>query len=136
MDLSPINIKKNCPCGRNKSYTDCCKLIHLDITKAQTAEDLMRSRYAAFTLGMGDYLFKSQSSKTRVEADKEAIQKWSKSVQWMSLDILNTTQGLANDTYGTVEFKAFFMERGKLDVIHENSTFGIENGHWVYVDAI
>ena len=38
---------KNCPCGREKRYIDCCKLSHEDLASVKTAEDLMRSRYTA-----------------------------------------------------------------------------------------
>jgi SEC-C motif-containing protein len=125
----------NCPCGRNKAYAECCQRIHDNMSMAITAEDLMRSRYSAFTLCLGDYLFESHHSKNRVVADKLNIEKWAKSVQWMSLEVLDTSNGLVNDEFGTVEFKAFFIEAGKLQIIHENSTFSKENGHWVYVDA-
>ncbi len=131
--MIPINA---CPCGRNKWYTECCEPNHKNVKQAKTAEDLMRSRYTAFTLGKGDYLFKSQSSQTRKSTDIKPIEKWAKSVQWMKLDVLNTTKGGENDTEGTVEFNAYFMEGGKLDTIHENSLFTKENGHWVYVDAV
>lgn len=36
-------------------------------------------------------------------------------------------------TETTVEFKAFFMENGNVDVIHENSVFCKEKDHWVYL---
>lgn len=127
---------KSCPCGRSKPYDHCCGLVHKDIQLAKTAEDLMRSRYTAFTLGDGDYIFESHYSKTRKLSEKKSIQNWAKSVQWMKLDVLNTTKGGVNDTEGTVEFKAYFIEAGKLDTIHENSLFTKENGHWVYVDAV
>jgi len=32
-----------------------------------------------------------------------------------------------------VEFKTFFMEKGGMNVIHENSTFFKEKGCWVYL---
>ena len=127
---------RNCPCGHLKPYEECCKIIHIDIKKAITAEDLMRSRYAAFALGNGDYLFNSHDAKTRITADKKAIENWAKSVQWMSLEIINSTLGTESDATGTVEFKAFFIEAGKLDTIHENSKFRKENDHWVYVDRV
>lgn len=130
-----MRIKTNCPCGRKKLYAQCCEMIHKDIFNAKTAEDLMRSRYTAFTLGDVDYLMASQHSSTKEEAQKEEIQNWAKSVQWMKLDVLNRTKGLENDTVGTVAFKAFFKEGGRLDEIHENSTFCKENGHWVYLGS-
>lgn len=127
---------KNCTCNRKKPYLECCYLIHKGAKKAVTAEELMRSRYAAFTEGNGDYLMESHSVKTRVLKDKKPIENWAKSVTWLHLDILNSSEGNAGDTHGTVEFKAFFMEQGKMDVIHENSSFIMENGKWVYVGVV
>tara|TARA_R110002050_G_scaffold20348_1_gene57625 strand:+ start:14479 stop:14829 length:351 start_codon:yes stop_codon:yes gene_type:complete len=115
---------------------DCCYLIHQGSVKAITSEDLMRSRYTAFTKGLGDYLNESHSVNTRVEKDKKLIENWAKSVTWLHLDVLNTTAGMEGDASGTVEFKAFFVDHGKMDVIHENSKFAIENGKWVYVGVV
>ncbi|PNW28675.1 YchJ family protein [Formosa algae] len=125
-----------CPCCSGKSYEACCELAHLDILQVQTAEALMRSRYSAFVLANGDYLMKSHHKSTRPTKEQKAIVKWAKSVDWIRLNILNTTKGLANDTEGTVEFKAMFQERGELQMIHENSRFINDNGCWYYIDAL
>lgn len=126
----------NCPCGRRKALVDCCGLIHVDIHKAITAEDLMRSRYSAFTKANGDYLMLSHHSTTRPIKEKEAIVAWAKSVTWVKLEVLKTGLGLESDLEGVVEFKAHFIEDGQADVIHETSFFNRENGHWVYVKGI
>jgi len=128
--------QKNCNCGRPKSYKDCCGVIHSQKIKANTAEDLMRSRYTAFTLGDGDYLMRSQHSKTRNLKEKKEITKWAKSVNWIRLEVLKTSKGLSSDMLGTVEFKAFFFESGSVQMIHENSSFEKEGGYWVYVGAV
>ena len=54
---------------------------------------------------------------------------------WLKLEVLNTVKGSKTDSIGTVEFKAYFMENGKIDVIHENSSFCKENKHWIYLKA-
>ena len=116
---------KNCPCGRNKVYSDCCKQAHKNILSVKTAEDLMRSRYSAFVLANIDYLMSSWSSKTcdsSAKAKKE-LKNWTKSVTWVKLDVMNSNNGLENDTTGTVEFKAFYYENGSLECIQENSFF-------------
>jgi SEC-C motif-containing protein len=119
----------NCPCNPTKLYTECCKKAHQNILSVNTAEILMRSRYTAFVLADIDYLQKSHHSKNRPSNhEKKEILRWTKSVEWIRLEILNTTEN-------TVEFKAYFMENGKLDVIHENSFFCKENDHWVYKNA-
>ena len=61
-DLKNIS---NCPCGRNKTYENCCGKIHQNINKAKTAEDLMRSRYSAFTFANISYLKESHYSKNK-----------------------------------------------------------------------
>lgn len=127
---------KLCPCGMAIPYAECCGKVHQNIQEAVTAEDLMRSRFTAYTLADGDFLMKSHYSKTRPIHDKKEIVRWSKSVTWLRLEIINSTKGQANDSNGTVAFKAYFIDQGKIDIIHENSEFIKENGHWVYVDMI
>jgi SEC-C motif-containing protein len=77
----------NCPCGINKNYINCCEIAHNDLSAVQTAAQLMRSRYTAFTMANGDYLMKSHHSTTRPENEKKDIEKWAKSVNWIRLDI-------------------------------------------------
>ncbi|WP_282122795.1 YchJ family protein [Algibacter mikhailovii] len=123
----------NCYCGNLKDYVNCCEKIHKDLTNAKTAEQLMRSRYSAFVLANGDFLMKSHHSKTRPTSEKKAIIAWAKSVNWIKLEIIDTTMGLENDTNGTVTFNAYFYQHGKVDVIHEKSAFKKENKHWKYL---
>jgi SEC-C motif-containing protein len=118
-----------CPCNPNKKYSDCCKKAHQNINSVTSAEVLMRSRYSAFVLANIEYLQKSHHSTTRPsKQEKREIEKWTKSVNWLKLEILNST----NDT---VAFKAFFMENGSINVIQENSNFSKENGNWAYLGA-
>lgn len=123
----------NCHCGHKETYSNCCQKAHLDIACAQTAEHLMRSRYSAFVLANGDYLMQSHHSTTRPIKEKKDIVKWAKSVQWIKLEVLETSKGLRNDTEGTVTFNAYFYENGKVDVIHEKSAFLKENDLWMYI---
>lgn len=127
---------QNCPCGRLKNYTDCCGKAHQYIANAKTAEDLMRSRYVAFTMGNGDYLMESHHSMTRPIAMKNQIASWGKSVKWLKLEIVKTIDGRETDNDGIVEFKAHFIENSKKEIMHQRSKFTREYGHWVYVDEI
>ena len=45
-----------CPCGSGRPYEECCETYIEGRETAPTAEALMRSRYAAHTLGKYDYL--------------------------------------------------------------------------------
>jgi SEC-C motif-containing protein len=122
----------NCYCGNNSTYQKCCEVYHKNGGKTETAQQLMRSRYSAFVLANGDYLMETHHPKTRPLKEKKAMVSWAKSVQWIKLEILETSKGMQNDTEGIVTFNAYFYENGKVDVIHEKSTFIKENNYWKY----
>jgi len=124
-----------CPCGSKNEYSDCCGAIINGKRNASTAEELMRSRYSAFVKADIDYLMRSHHSKTRPLKERKDIETWTKSVQWMGLVILNTAAGQINDLKGHVEFRALYLESGRMEQIHENSLFEKENGKWVYVSG-
>ncbi len=123
----------NCYCGNNKSYKKCCEVFHLNGGQTETAQQLMRSRYSAFVLANGEYLMSTHHKSTRPTSEKKAIVTWAKSVEWIKLDVQDTTKGLEKDTKGTVTFSAYFYDNGSMDVIHEKSAFVKENNHWFYV---
>lgn len=123
----------NCYCGQIETYTNCCEKLHKNPKAAKTAEQLMRSRYSAFVLANGDYLMQTHHKTTRPLKEKKAIVKWAKSVNWIKLEILNTSQGKPNDKTGTVTFNAYFYENGKVDIIHENSAFIQQDQQWFYL---
>ncbi len=125
-------IMMTCYCGNTETFENCCAQAHQNINQADTAEKLMRSRYAAYATANGDYLMRSHHSSTCPTKDKKDIVRWAKSVQWVKLDIISTHKGAINDTEGTVEFKAFYYTNEGLQMIHENSKFVKEKGHWVY----
>ncbi len=116
----------NCYCGENNTYENCCAVYHKNGGKTKTAAQLMRSRYSAFVLANGDYLMQTHHRSTRRLKDKKAIVKWAKSVQWLKLEVLEST-------IDTVSFNAYFFENGVTDVICENSKFVKENNRWFYL---
>lgn len=128
-------MEQNCPCGHSKKYMDCCGAMHHGLRETSSAQELMRSRYTAFTLGLGDYLMHSWYSEKRPMEQKVAIEKWAKSVTWKGLNILEYTKGGSEDAEGSVQFEAHFEEGGELDCIQENSGFVREKGRWVYFEG-
>ena len=119
-----------CPCNPSKLYTECCKKVHNNIQVATTAEMLMRSRYSAFVLANINYLQESHHSSRRPsKKEKKEILAWAKSVEWIKLELINSSEN-------TVEFKAFFMDNGAINVMHENSLFVKENNCWFYKSAL
>ncbi|PWQ93719.1 YchJ family protein [Leucothrix arctica] len=120
-----------CYCQSNKSFFDCCEP-YLRGEAAPTAEALMRSRYSAYVLDKGNYLYKSWSQSTR--PSKKSL-KQGEPMQWQSLEIINTEAGGALDTEGVVEFKASYLVDEKTETLHEVSRFIKENNRWVYLDG-
>ena len=90
----------------------------------------------AFTTADVDYLMQSHHSDTRPLKERKKIKKWAESVQWMGLVILNTQGGEITDDTGYVEFRALYLEAGKMQEIHEKSLFKRENQKWVYVSGV
>lgn len=122
-----------CYCGHNKTYKECCEIFHLNNGKTKTAQQLMRSRYSAFVKANGNYLMQTHHASTRPNSEKKEIVKWAKSVKWIKLEVLETTNGLEKDNECTVTFNAYFYENGKVEVIHEKSAFIKENNNWYYL---
>ncbi|MDO6737511.1 YchJ family protein [Wenyingzhuangia sp. 2_MG-2023] len=122
-----------CACGSKHSYKTCCEPIHKNIYLAETPLSLMRSRYTAYVLGNIEYLMLSHHSSTRPIVEKKEIETWAKSVQWLKLEIVQTSE--TTSEVGFVTFKAYFLENGKEHVIHEESRFVKENNHWSYIDG-
>lgn len=125
----------NCPCGSGNSYATCCGAIIEGRQAAPTAERLMRSRYTAFTLANGDYLMKSWDPQTRDLEEQVSLEQWARSVNWIKLQIFNTEAGTEEDETGTVSFRAWYREKGKLRQIAEKSFFQKINGTWIYVEG-
>ena len=58
-----------CPCGGG-SYQSCCAPLHRGEQRASTAEQLMRSRYAAFVKGELEYLLATHPEADVLEAER------------------------------------------------------------------
>ncbi len=126
----------SCYCKSNKAYLECCQPYHTNRIKPATAEQLMRSRYCAFVLALGDYLIETHASSTRSSVNKEELVSWANSVKWMKLEIIETLNGKENESTGIVEFKAHFKEKIFKRQIHERSNFIKENGEWRYLNGV
>jgi SEC-C motif domain protein len=97
---------------------------------AETAEELMRSRYAAFVVGDTDHLFRTWHPRTRPDDLTLPTDR-----TWTGLVVLSTEGGGVGDDTGVVEFEARYVSAGRAGVQHEVSRFERRRGAWVYVDA-
>jgi SEC-C motif-containing protein len=128
-----------CPCGSEQLFARCCLPLHLGERRAETAEQLMRSRYSAYALGNLDYVWQTWHPRTRPsELTPEAA------LTWTGLEIVDTADGRAGDDSGEVEFRAHYRQnrrsgRSAPDVaggtLHERSRFAVRARRWFYVDG-
>ena len=120
-----------CPCGSSLSLALCCGPLH-DGQPAASAEQLMRSRYSAFVLGLGDYLVHSWHPDHLCGLTADQLSHTG--TRWDGLEILAARGDPADDT-GMVEFKAWFKEEDERHCLHERSRFVRHQGRWVYADG-
>ena len=115
-----------CPCDSSKPATDCCARYH-EGTAAPTAEALIRSRYAAYVLGLEPYLLATWHTSTRpaeLKLDEDPP-------RWLGLSIKRHEVQDANNAI--VEFVARYKIAGRAYRLHEISHFIREDGRWFYV---
>ena len=118
-----------CPCCSGKLYEECCELFHSKKDFPQTAEELMRSRYAAFAIPNGDYLWETTLPNKRKFHHKTELENWGKENTWTKLEIIQSSEK-------EVEFKAYFTDKfGKENIHHERSTFKKVDKKWYYVSG-
>jgi SEC-C motif-containing protein len=124
-----------CICGLGESTDTCCGPIIEGKRKAETAEQVMRSRYTAYGLGAIDYILDSLHPDHRVDVDRKATEAWSKGAEWKGLEIVSTEAGGPTDEQGKVEFIARFEVKGVAQTHHEKAQFARHDGDWYYVDG-
>ena len=93
----------------------------------------MRSRYSAYSLKLGRYLFKTWYKSTRPEL-QSLLQE--DDTEWLGLKIVKTEQGMPQDDTGIVAFIATYSRQKQIMQLSERSYFEKVNGRWVYVDAV
>lgn len=134
--LRGVRPKDPCPCRSSASYADCCLPAH-DGTKPPAApRELVRARYSAFALGLGEFLHATLSSDHEDHADGDDVPRRvrelstaGKGLKYMGVDVLAST-----DTEALFVAKVF--EKGKDRGFAELSRFAWEDGTLRYVGGL
>ncbi len=121
-----------CPCGGG-DYAGCCQPLHLGQTAAQSAVQLMRSRYSAFALHEIDYIVRTTALGQQADLDISAIADWSCANRWLKLDIVRFNEKL-DKSHAEVEFKAHYHDGQQAQVHHERSHFVKLDSIWYFLD--
>jgi len=119
----------SCPCGSGRALEACCGRLHAG-EPPPDAENLMRSRYSAYVLGLEDYLLATWHPSTRPAAlELDATPR----PHWLGLAI--KSHALLDPSHATVEFVARYKLNGRAFRLHETSRFERVDGRWLYVDG-
>ncbi|WP_254258503.1 YchJ family protein [Methylovorus sp. MM2] len=130
MKKKPQSAQLPCYCESSKPYAACCKPLHED-ELTTTAEQLMRSRYSAYVLGLEAYLLRTWHADTRpasLDLTNDA-----KTTRWIGLKV--KCHEVLDSSTAIVEFIASYKLNGKAHKLHEISRFIKQNEQWLYIDG-
>jgi len=123
-------LEKLCECGSGLRAEKCCLPLISGVREAQTAEELMRSRFVAYKLDETAYIKSTWHSSTRPEEINS-----DSTLAWTHLEIIDAPSVPVKSVDAYVEFKAWFIQSGVLGHMHERSRFVLENERWFYIDG-
>ena len=124
-----------CCCGSGVEFDQCCGAIISGTQKAQSAEALMRARYAAFVTKQVEFLHQSLHPENRHDHDIEATRRWANGAQWLGLQVMAAPTEENDENEARVEFIATYNEGGIVKPHHEISRFSKLDDDWFYVDG-
>ncbi|MDH4162586.1 MAG: YchJ family protein [Nitrospirota bacterium] len=125
----------NCPCGSTRTYQDCCGPVIAGQRRAETAQELMRSRYSAYVMKEIPWLRASLHPANRADFNEATTRSWAERAEWQGIAIVNTVAGGPSDTKGQVEFIVKFMENGVAQEHRERSNFEKIDGAWYFTEG-
>lgn len=124
-----------CPCCSGKEYAACCEPMLLGAKLAESAEELLRSRYTAHVKRQIDYILQTVLPEQAHRHDRKAIEEWARSTEWTGLEVLEVKDGKPEDAGGIIEFNARFRIEGKEKKHHEIALFRKVDGKWYFDDG-
>ncbi len=108
------------------SFEECCGGIIAGRRKADSAEQLMRSRYTAYVVKNVDYLVQTTHPDSRTDDLEKSIRKWMRQVEWLKLHVIAAE-------VDRVEFMAEYLTDSAPGRHHECSVFEKIDGEWFYL---
>ena len=135
MSLVSAGNSKQCSCGSNSTYLQCCGQFIDGLSLPITPEALMRSRYTAYTLADIAYIKKTMRGKATIGFDETEAGHWASSVYWLGITVLQSRPHATDTSNGHVEFIAKYLDKNTIRTIHEISEFHQIDGIWFYIDG-
>ena len=123
---------EQCPCGTGIKLEACCNLFISGKAIPATPEELMRSRYTAYTQANIEYVSQTMKVPGDQHFDDEVTRKWAKQVKWLKLEVKSAKM---KGEKGYVEFLAHYSQANTQHVMHEIAEFHKFDDKWFYVDS-
>lgn len=121
---------QTCYCCSGSPFDSCCKPLLDGQKRPANAENLMRSRYSAYKLGLYDYILETYGEIQKGQLSIEQLQDSAQGAVWIGLDVLDFKQISRSQAY--VEFRAFYKEHNQMFQMHEISEFELQQDLWKY----
>lgn len=128
-----MNLQRLCPCGTQTPYLFCCGAYIENDAIPDTPEALMRSRYTAYHDLKLDYIAATMKPPASLDFEPSASLEWAKTAKWVKLEVIASSE---SDNLGSVEFKAYYLQKGKQKHIHEISSFRRDDHRWYYISGV
>lgn len=126
------NTVRNCFCGGELPFEQCCQSIIDGKVIPKNAVSLMRSRFTAYVIKNYPYILQTYATDQRAKLTVKGLANSAKDTQWLSLQVLGHQ---AHEKFSQVEFKAYYEFGNSYCVMHELSDFILEAGKWHYTSG-
>jgi SEC-C motif domain protein len=132
-EFTPPKGDQPCPCGSGKPFAQCCLPILKRERKAETAEQVMRSRFTAHVAHDYEHLHRTyrETAKEPYVPDEEE----GGGRDWTRLVIHSHEPGPKPDL-AFVDFTAYYKEGDKELSFPEKAEFQKIDGEWIYTKAV
>lgn len=138
MSSPALKPSKSCPCSSGKPYRDCCRPLHQKARSADSAVELMRSRYSAFALGEIEYLVETlhpQHADLKSSPDelRASLRSTCRGFRFTGLTVEEALDEGADRAH--VTFLARLFEKGADRSFRERSAFERTADGWRYLSG-
>ena len=117
-----------CLCGSGKAFDACCEPLLNGDRIADTAEQLMRSRFTAHAVEDFEYLHNTYVPTVDTPYETE---EYDSHINWTKL-VIHSHEPDVRPGISHVDFSAYFAEKGREGVMHEKSEFIQRDGVWLF----
>ena len=121
-----------CHCGNPSEYSECCELLHKG-QPAQSAEQLLRSRYSAFVTQDIAFIKQTIHPSQLHEFDEKGIREWAENSEWEGLEIHSVNEISEIETH--IDFTAVYKLANQVHQHREMSVFKKKDGVWYFFDG-